>query len=179
MLAAPLLPRYQRRHSEGLPPGTPFWATLSSYVQNNEKAKVLLAEAGYSAGLETTLATKPLELLNKVDTVISDKTGTLTLEQPHVVATHPAAGLSEAELLTFAAAAEFRQAHLTPKRLPKLKRSVANWGWVSCSTACPRVCSKRSGRAQPALCCPFTTEKGGFDYDIHKAKTRKPWLPKQ
>ncbi len=54
---------------------------------------------------------RALELLNKVDTVIFDKTGTLTLEQPHVAAIYPLAEFSDAELLTLAAAAEFRQTH--------------------------------------------------------------------
>lgn len=54
---------------------------------------------------------RALEMLSKVDTVIFDKTGTLTLEQPHVAALHPCVGVSESELLTYAAAAEFRQTH--------------------------------------------------------------------
>ncbi|MBV7338439.1 heavy metal translocating P-type ATPase [Chloroflexi bacterium TSY] len=52
-----------------------------------------------------------LEQLNDVDTVVFDKTGTLTLEQPHVAQIHTLNRLSEAEILTLAAAAEARQTH--------------------------------------------------------------------
>ncbi|MEZ4860200.1 MAG: heavy metal translocating P-type ATPase [Caldilineaceae bacterium] len=54
---------------------------------------------------------RALEMLSQVDTVIFDKTGTLTLEQPAVIALHPCSDISEAQLLTYAAAAEFRQTH--------------------------------------------------------------------
>ncbi len=54
---------------------------------------------------------RSLELLKGVDTVIFDKTGTLTLEQPHVVGLHICNGYSSTELLTLAAAAEYRQSH--------------------------------------------------------------------
>lgn len=54
---------------------------------------------------------RALEMLSKVDTVVFDKTGTLTLEQPHVAVVHPCAELSEERILTYAAAAEFRQSH--------------------------------------------------------------------
>jgi len=54
---------------------------------------------------------RALEMLSQVDTVVFDKTGTLTLEQPHVAVLHPCPGTSEKQLLTYAAAAEFRQTH--------------------------------------------------------------------
>ncbi|MGQ4807047.1 Potassium-transporting ATPase ATP-binding subunit [Candidatus Entotheonellaceae bacterium PAL068K] len=54
---------------------------------------------------------RALEMLNEVDTVVFDKTGTLTLEQPHVGNIYPLNNFSEDELLTFAAAAEYRQTH--------------------------------------------------------------------
>lgn len=54
---------------------------------------------------------RSLELLHKVDAIIFDKTGTLTLAQPHVGNIHALNGLSEDELLTLAAAAEYRQTH--------------------------------------------------------------------
>lgn len=54
---------------------------------------------------------RSLELLNKIDTVIFDKTGTLTLPQPHIKKIHVINNLSEEELLTYTAAAEYRQTH--------------------------------------------------------------------
>ncbi len=52
-----------------------------------------------------------LERLSQIDTFIFDKTGTLTLERPHVGAVHSCNGLSQETLLTYAAAAEYRQVH--------------------------------------------------------------------
>lgn len=46
-----------------------------------------------------------------VDTVMFDKTGPLTLEQPNVARIHICNGYSATEVLTFAAAAEYRQTH--------------------------------------------------------------------
>lgn len=52
-----------------------------------------------------------LESLSKIDTVIFDKTGTLTSAQPYLEKIHSLNGLSEDELLTYTAAAEYRQVH--------------------------------------------------------------------
>ncbi|NTV63183.1 MAG: HAD-IC family P-type ATPase [Oscillochloris sp.] len=54
---------------------------------------------------------RSLEIFKRVDTIVFDKTGTLTLEQPQVHALHCFAALSEAMLLTYAAAAESKQSH--------------------------------------------------------------------
>lgn len=54
---------------------------------------------------------RSLELLSDVDTVLFDKTGTLTLSQPHVSAIHCVDGFDAERLLSYAAAAEFRQTH--------------------------------------------------------------------
>lgn len=54
---------------------------------------------------------RSLEALQKVDTIVFDKTGTLTLEQPHVRHIYTWNGYSEDDLLTRAAAAEYRQTH--------------------------------------------------------------------
>jgi Cu2+-exporting ATPase len=54
---------------------------------------------------------RSLELLNKVDTVVFDKTGTLTLDQPVVGQIHTCNDVSQETLLTYAAAAEYRQTH--------------------------------------------------------------------
>ncbi len=52
-----------------------------------------------------------LETLGRVDTVVLDKTGTLTFGQPEVQAVVPRAGTSEAEVLEAAASAEMRSEH--------------------------------------------------------------------
>lgn len=54
---------------------------------------------------------RSFELLRQVDTLVLDKTGTLTQEQPHLAAIHPCDAISEEQLLTYAAAAEQRQSH--------------------------------------------------------------------
>jgi Cu+-exporting ATPase len=52
-----------------------------------------------------------LETLEKVDTLVVDKTGTLTEGKPRVVAVKPAPGFSEADLLKFLAALEQGSEH--------------------------------------------------------------------
>ena len=54
---------------------------------------------------------RAFELLDSVDTPVFDKTGTLTLERPHVEKIYTCNGYQEDELLTYAAAAECKQAH--------------------------------------------------------------------
>lgn len=54
---------------------------------------------------------RSLEILQQVDTMVFDKTGTLTLEQPHVQQIYTWNGYSKDDLLTRAAAAEYRQTH--------------------------------------------------------------------
>jgi Cu2+-exporting ATPase len=54
---------------------------------------------------------RSLELLHLTDTVVFDKTGTLTLEQLEIVEIHLCGALAANELLTYAAAAEYRQTH--------------------------------------------------------------------
>ena len=54
---------------------------------------------------------RSLELLNQVDTIVFDKTGTLTLEQPHMGHIYTCNGVKENDLLTYAAAAEYKQSH--------------------------------------------------------------------
>jgi Cu2+-exporting ATPase len=60
---------------------------------------------------------RSLQLLTSIDTVVFDKTGTLTLEQPHVGNLHPCGGVSETDLLTYAAAAEYKQTHPIAKAI--------------------------------------------------------------
>ena len=60
---------------------------------------------------------RSLELLKEVDAVIFDKTGTLTIEQPHVGKIYLCHKISEDELLTYAAAAEYKQSHPIAKAI--------------------------------------------------------------
>jgi Cu+-exporting ATPase len=52
-----------------------------------------------------------LERLEKIDTLVVDKTGTLTEGKPKVVALRPAPGMTESELLRFAASVERASEH--------------------------------------------------------------------
>ncbi|MGA2591974.1 MAG: cation-translocating P-type ATPase [Bryobacteraceae bacterium] len=52
-----------------------------------------------------------METLGKVDTVVLDKTGTLTLGNPEVVSIHPSAGIGRERLLQVAASAERYSEH--------------------------------------------------------------------
>ncbi len=54
---------------------------------------------------------RSLELLNDVDTVVFDKTGTLTEEQPHVAKIYTYNCYTEDDILSYAAAAEYKQTH--------------------------------------------------------------------
>ena len=54
---------------------------------------------------------RSLELLSEIDTVVFDKTGTLTLNRPHLSNIHTVNGISENQLLAYAAAAEYKQSH--------------------------------------------------------------------
>jgi len=65
---------------------------------------------GASAGVLIKNA-EALELLERVDTVVVDKTGTLTEGKPQVVAVVPAEGMAERELLYFAASLERGSEH--------------------------------------------------------------------
>jgi len=60
---------------------------------------------------------RSLELLHTIDTVIFDKTGTLTLEQPEVYTIHTLQHWTQAQVLTFAAIAEYRQTHPIAKAI--------------------------------------------------------------
>jgi len=65
---------------------------------------------GATAGVLVKNA-EALELMEKIDTLVVDKTGTLTLGKPRLVAVVPAPGTAEAELLKLAAALERGSEH--------------------------------------------------------------------
>lgn len=60
---------------------------------------------------------RTLDLLNEVDTIVFDKTGTLTKEQPYVGSIYTCAAYDEHAVLTFAAAAEYKQTHPVGKAI--------------------------------------------------------------
>ena len=60
---------------------------------------------------------RSLEYLNQIDTVVFDKTGTLTLDQPHLGKIFTFNDYQDNELLTYAAAAEYRQNHPIAKAI--------------------------------------------------------------
>ncbi len=64
-----------------------------------------------------------LEQLGRVDTVVLDKTGTLTFGRPEVRAVHPIAGVDPMVLLELAAAAELRSEHPLGKTIVEHARA--------------------------------------------------------
>lgn len=66
-----------------------------------------------------------LETLGKVDTVVLDKTGTLTFGRPEVQAVIPVAGVSDEDVLDAAASAELRSEHPLGKAIVAYARSKA------------------------------------------------------
>jgi len=64
-----------------------------------------------------------LETLGKVDTVVLDKTGTLTFGRTEVQSIVPVAGVSEAEVLEAAASAEMRSEHPLGQAIVSLARA--------------------------------------------------------
>jgi P-type Cu+ transporter len=72
----------------------------------------IMVGVGKGAGVGVLIkSAEALERMEKVDTLVVDKTGTLTEGKPRVVALVPAAGLTEAELLGLAASLERSSEH--------------------------------------------------------------------
>jgi Cu+-exporting ATPase len=83
-----------------------------------------------------------LERMEKIDTLVVDKTGTLTEGKPKVVSIVPAAGFEENNLLRLAASG---RANIRSRRRSSAPRKSAIWGlrrW--------RVSIRRPARARPA-----------------------------
>ena len=53
----------------------------------------------------------------RIDTVVFDKTGILTLEQPHLGHIYKYNGIKENDLLTYTVAAEYKQSHPIAKAI--------------------------------------------------------------
>lgn len=73
--------------------------TLHSYLRRISEQGILIKDG------------RAIELIGRVDTFVFDKTGTLTDEQPRIAKVTSLADHSELEVLTYAAAAEYRQTH--------------------------------------------------------------------
>jgi Cu+-exporting ATPase len=72
----------------------------------------ILVATGRGAGLGVLFRdAAAIEALRKVDTIVVDKTGTLTLGRPRVTALDPVGGVDEADLLATAASLEARSEH--------------------------------------------------------------------
>ncbi len=72
----------------------------------------IMAGVGRGAGAGVLIKNaEALERFEKVDTLVLDKTGTLTEGKPAVVAIHPAPGVEERDLLRYAASLESRSEH--------------------------------------------------------------------
>src|SRR5258706_16202796 len=72
----------------------------------------IMVGVGRGAGLGVLIKNaEALERLEKVDTLVVDKTGTLTEGHPSVTAIRPAAGFAEDELLRLAASLEKASEH--------------------------------------------------------------------
>jgi len=81
-----------------------------------------------------------LEQLGRVDTVVLDKTGTLTFGHPEIRALHPVTGVEPRTLLETAAAAELRSEH------PLGKTIVAHARAVGCTLVEPERFGYQPGR---------------------------------
>ncbi len=79
--------------------------TLMNYLQILSRQNILVKDG------------RVFELLRSVDTVVFDKTGTLTLEQPTVTHIQPYGDYSAADVLRYAAIAEYRQPHPVAKAI--------------------------------------------------------------
>jgi len=75
-----------------------------------------------------------LEMMEKVDTLVVDKTGTLTQGKPRLVSVTATGGYAENELLRLAASLEQRSEHPSAVPLLRAPRSAAwcsAWQWIS------------------------------------------------
>ena len=91
------------------------WATLIAHPRYKTTIATYLSILSYLnlAAREGVLIKDAiiLELLNDVDCFVFDKTGTLTEEQPHIGQIYTFHGYTSNNVLTYAAAAEYKQTH--------------------------------------------------------------------
>jgi heavy metal translocating P-type ATPase len=140
-----------------------------------------------------------LEILSQVDTVVLDKTGTLTYGEPEVVAIHPAPGATAEEVLAAAAIAERPSEHALGKAVlrraaaaalavvePEHFASVPGKGVVCTTGAEEIVVGSRAFLAERGLAvtpCGFAADQGSEVYvarlgrslgDLHVADVLRP-----
>ena len=73
--------------------------TLLNFLNTSSKNSILIKDG------------RALEILKRIDTIVFDKTGTLTEEIPTVSQVYALGNYSEQDILSFAAAAEYKQSH--------------------------------------------------------------------
>jgi cation transport ATPase len=91
-----------------------------------------------------------LELLAKVDTILLDKTGTLTYGKPKVISIEPAFGIGESTVLQIAAVAERHSEHPIAKAI--LSAASENCG-LSIENTTPPTTSRTSEHARHSFLC--------------------------
>lgn len=72
---------------------------MLNFLKRSAQSKILIKDG------------RVLDILTKIDTIVFDKTGTLTLAQPHVGNIHACSDYKACDILTYAAAAEYKQSH--------------------------------------------------------------------
>ncbi|MBI3593383.1 MAG: cadmium-translocating P-type ATPase [Nitrospirae bacterium] len=109
-----------------------------------------------------------LELLGRVDTVVLDKTGTLTFGQPKVQSVIPSPGIDPLQVIEVAAGAESRSEHPLGKAIVRYARESG------CSIKEPDEFTYTPGRGIAAIFEGKTVLVGGrklmLDHEIHIPK---------
>ena len=119
-----------------------------------------------------------LERMEKVDTLVVDKTGTLTEGKPKVVSIVPAAGFEEAELLRLAASVERSSEHPLADAIVRAAKernlTLAN---VEGFELADRQGSDRQGRRQDhsSRQCRVPEIVGGGNVDARSSGRSAPW----
>ncbi len=97
-----------------------------------------------------------LEQLGRVDTVVLDKTGTLTFGHPEIRALHPVTGVEPRALLETAAAAELRSEHPLGKTIVEHARAAG------CTLVEPERFGYRPGRGLDATIAGVQVQVGNL-----------------
>lgn len=110
-----------------------------------------------------------LQAARRIDTVVVDKTGTLTQGRPSVVEVLPAEGVSEAELLGLAAAVEEGSEHPLASAVVEAARDAGlTWGGAEKFTS-------DTGRGVEAVVGGVTVRVGSPDFLSQDEDGKGPW----